>query len=225
MIKLATILRESNTWKRTPPSPLLGNYILSERTQEFSGWLYHGTPYTGLYHMLTEGIYGTEHGEVAEYDTFSTSLNSEVLRLFSEGCGETGLQFSVEHINVVVLNDMLLYLVTQQVGSGFDAPIEDELKFKEFCEKFRVPVERGEYYLPYNYLSSLGVDAFTFEYVWRRWQNRHSENNHGNDEAEICFIGRGIEKLNKMISEIYIDGQSYDDKNLAIESLKGQEDD
>ena len=223
MLKLAPLIPESATWEGPQPSPLLGKYILDHRSEKISEWLYHGTPYDGLLSMLQGGIFGTEHGEVAEYDTLSTSVNSEVIRLFSEGCGETGLQFKVENASVIVLDDMLLKLVTELVGSGFDAQVDDEEKFEEFCQKFKIPARRGDYYLPYNYLSSLGVDAFTFDYVWKRWQGGHS--GHNNDESEICFIGKGVNKLNGLISEIYVDGESFDDKNLAIQALEEKIDD
>ena len=223
MLKLASFIPESATWEGPQPSPLLGKYILDTRVEEMSEWLYHGTPYDGLLSMLKGGIFGMEHGEVAERDTLSTSVNSEVIRLFSEGCGETGLQFTAKNISVIVLDDMLLYLVTQEAGSGFDAQVDDEEAFEKFCQKFHVPAKRGTYYLPYNYLSSLGVDAFTFDYVWKRWQSGHS--GHGNDEAEICFMGKGVDKLNGMISEIYIDGESYDDKKIAIDVLEEKIDD
>ncbi len=223
-IKLKTLISESAGWEGPQPSPLLGKYILKNMTQKMSEWLYHGTPYDGLLSMLEGGIFGMEHGEVSEHDTLSTSLNSEVLRLFSEGCGETGLQFKVENISVIVLDDMLLKLVTELAGSGFDAQVDDEEKFEEFCQKFEVPARRGDYYLPYDYLSSLGVDAFTFDYVWKRWDQGHGAP-HNNDEFEICFIGKGVEKLNGLVSEIYVDGESYDNKNLAIQAIKEKLDD
>jgi len=219
-IKLKTLIPESAVWEGPQPSPLLGKYILKNMKQEISEWLYHGSPYDGLLSMLEGGIFGMEHGEVAESDTISTSLNSNIIRLFSEGCGETGLKFKAENISVIVLDDMILKLVTELAGSGFDAQVEDEEKFKKFCRAFHVPAKRGEYYLPRNYLSSLGVDAFTFDYVWRRHQSGYSHPH--NDESEICFIGKGVDKLNSIVSEIYVDGEAYDidDKALAIEAIK-----
>ena len=31
-----------------------------------------------------------------------------------------------------------------------------------------------------------------------------------NDESEICFIGKGIQMLEKSISLIYVDGEEFD---------------
>ena len=184
-----------------------------------SEYLYHGSPFDGLVSMLVRGISGTEHGEVAEYESFSTSLNSEMLHFFSEGNGETGLSFKAENIKVVVLDDMMTYLVTQLAGSGFDAQVEDEQKFEEFCQKFDIPIgtHRHEPCLPYGYLSSLGVDAFTFDYVWKRYGSGHM---HRNDESEICFIGKSIPKLNKMIHGIWVDGEEFDKKLPALRAIK-----
>ena len=219
MIKLKRILEATGGQL---PNPSLGEYILQHRVVSISDWLYHGTPLEGLKEMLTSGIYGTQHGEVAEYDAFSTSLNSEMLSMFSEGAGDTGLQFKVENANVVILDDILTYLVTQLPGSGMDAEVDDEEKFEKFIEQFNVPV--GTYknvpYLPYNYLSSLGIDAFMYDYVWLRIKRGLSPS--VRDESEICFIGNGIEKLNKSITSIWVDGQEYEpeEKAMALQDIE-----
>lgn len=222
-ISLKSLVPESAVWEGPQPSPLLGKYILRDKTGEFSGALYHGSPYQGLYQILTHKIYGQEHGEVSEHESFSTSVNPNILHYFSEGDGETGLEFEVKNIKVVVLDQYLTFLVTQLAGSGFDAEIDDEEKFEKFCNAFRIPsgtgtYARGNYYLPYNYLSSLGVDAFTFDYVWRRWQS--GMNSEYNQESEVCFIGKGIDVLNKSITRIFVDGEEFEDRALAIQALK-----
>lgn len=192
------------------PSPKLASFILKNYVVEINDWLYHGSPYEGMKEMLTSGIYGTEHSEVAEYDAFSTSFNSEVITMFSEGDGETGFQFKVQGIKVVVLDDILTYLVTQLPGSGMSAEIDDEERFQKFCRAFKIPTDnwKNTPYLPYNYLSSLGVDAWMYDYVYKRWSRGMSAG--VRDESEVCFIGDGINKLNKMISGIYIDGKEYE---------------
>jgi hypothetical protein len=87
MIKLKQLFDSHGT---RLPDPSLGQYILENKVVSMTDWLYHGSPLEGLKSIIINGVWGTEHGEVAEYDTLSTSLNSEVLVLFSEGEGETG---------------------------------------------------------------------------------------------------------------------------------------
>jgi hypothetical protein len=208
MIKLRSLIREDN--HKSMPDSSLANYILQNKVVTISDWLYHGSPYEGLQSMLVKGIWGVEHREVAEYDTISTSINSEVLDYFSEKEGTTGLQFKIDNAKVVVLDEILIYLVTQLPGSGFDAQIEDEVKFEDFCEKFHIPSDnrKGTPYLPYNYLSSLGVDAFTFDYVWNNYKRGRMP---FRDESEFCFIGKqGMELLNRTISDIWVDGIEFD---------------
>jgi hypothetical protein len=167
MIKLRTLLKEIRS---DYPDPSLKDYLLSNKIEILSAWLYHGSPYDGLYSILTTGISGVEHGEIAEQDTISTSINSEVLHLFSEGDGETGLQFNVKNAKVLVMDSFIHKLMIELPGSGMDVDV-DEKQFEEFCLKFKVPKDR-DYYLPYGYLSSLGIDAFIFDYVWKRMHTK-----------------------------------------------------
>jgi hypothetical protein len=201
------------------PSPLLKDYLLENAVVSMSDYLYHGSPFDGLVEMLVRGISGTEHGEVAEYDSFSTSLNSDILHFFSEGDGDTGLQFKVENIKVIVLDDIMSFLVTQLPGSGMDLKVDDEAKFEAFCQKFDIPVGSHRHVpcLPYGYLSSLGVDAFMFDYTWKRYGSGHIPHN---DESEVCFIGKNILKLNKMISGIWVDGEEFGGKLPALRAIK-----
>lgn len=222
MIKLKSLLKEEHA--KGQPDPLLGAFILQNKVITLSDWLYHGSPYEGLKSMLVDGISGTEHGEVAEYDTISTSVNSEVLNYFSEGEGTTGLQFEVKNAKVVVLDNILTYLVTQLPGSGFSAEIDNEDEFKEFCRKFKIPTDNWKHtpYLPYGYLSSLGVDAFMFDYVWNNYQRGHMP---FRDESEVCFIGnKGMSVLNKSMTGIWVDGTEYDvsRKAEALQDLEGR---
>lgn len=215
MIKLKRLL-ESNG--RQLPDPSLGQYILQNRVVSVSDYLYHGTPLEGLKEMLTNGIYGTEHGEVAEHDGFSTSVNSEMLSMFSEGAGDTGLSFKVQNAKVVVLDEILTYLVTQLPGSGMSAEIDDEAAFQAFVTRYKIPTDNWKHtpYLPYNYLSSLGVDAFMYDYVWKRMDMGMSPS--VRDESEICFIGKGLELLNKNVHGIWVDGREYE-PNEKVEAL------
>ena len=208
MIKLKQLIFETRHDAR--PNKSLDLYILQNCRHNFSGTVYHGSPREGVREMLTQTIYGTEHGELAEYETLSTSVNSEVLYLFSDGHGRTGLQFEVKNINLIVLDQFLSKLMGELPGSGMDFEVDDEAAFEQFCIKHQVPRGawgRNEFYLPYNYLSSLGVDAMTYDYVWRRID--HGMPPSPRDESEIAFIGRGIKKLNNSIDTIWIDGQTY----------------
>lgn len=205
------------------PSPSLKDHLLKTAVVSVSEYLYHGSPFDGLVDMLVRGIHGVEHGEVAEYESFSTSINSNILHYFSDGDGETGLQFTVKDVKVIVLDDIMTYLVTQLAGSGFDPQVDDEAKFEEFCEKFDIPIGTHRHVpcLPYDYLSSLGVDAFVYDYTWKYMQRfGGSGASMAQDEAEICFIGKGIQKLNNFITEIYVDGEAFDKKLPALRAIK-----
>lgn len=205
MIKLKSLIESS----LQSPSPELASYILKNHTIQFSDTVYHGSPLSGIQEILKHGIYGTQHGEVSEYDTFSTSLNSEMLYLFSESQSATGLEFKISNINVVVLNDTLAYLATRLAGSGISFDIDDEEEFSEFVKIYNIPIDgRGRAYFPYDYLSSLGVDAWMYEYVYKQWDRGLPSR--ARDESEVCFIGKGIPKLNDSIISIYIDGEEYD---------------
>lgn len=200
------------------PSPLLKKYLLDNKVSELTEYLYHGSPFDGLVQMLVQGISGTGHGEVAEYESISTSLNSEMLHHFSDGNGETGLQFHVKNAKVVILDDIMTFLVTQLPGSGLDAQVEDEQKFEDFCVQFDIPIGSHGPYLPYGYLSSLGVDAFTFDYTWAGMKQGFGVSH--NDEREICFIGKGIEMLEKNITSIYVDGEEFNKKLPALRAIR-----
>ena len=80
-------LRPLTEWNKygDQPSPLLKKYLLENKVGELTEYVYHGSPFEGLVDMLVHGFNGQEHGEVAEYETITTSLNSEVLHFFSEG--------------------------------------------------------------------------------------------------------------------------------------------
>ena len=222
MIKLKPLV-EMNKYG-DQPSPLLKKYLLENKVVEITEYLYHGSPFDGLVQMLVRGIGGQEHGEVAEYESFSTSLNSEILHYFSEGDGETGLQFKVDNAKVIVLDDIMTFLVTQLPGSGMSAEVDDEQKFEEFCQRFNIPVgsHRHGPYLPYGYLSSLGVDAFVYDYTWAYLQrySGYRGASAARDEHEICFIGKGIPKLDKLITTIYVDGEEFDKKLPALRAIK-----
>lgn len=216
MIKLNRLLESHG---KQLPSPKLASFILKNYVVDLSDWLYHGSPYEGMKEMLTSGIYGTQHGEVAEYDAFSTSLNSEAIAMFSEGNGETGFQFKVEGAKIVVLDDILTYLVTQLPGSGMSAEVDDEERFQRFCRAFKIPTDNWKHtpYLPYNYISSLGVDGFMYDYVYQRWSRGMSAS--VRDESEIAFIGKGLEKLNKSVTGIWVDGHEYKPEE-KVEALR-----
>jgi hypothetical protein len=186
---------------------------------KFSDWVYHGSPFEGLKEMLVMGISGQEHGEVAEQDSFSTSINSDIMHYFSEGDGETGLGFKINNANVVVLDDTLTRLMTRLPRSGFDADVDDEEAYESFCLKYEVPSMKykDEFYLPWNYLSSIGADAFCYDYVWSRYQRNHIEYK---DESEVCFIGNAINKLNHQISSIWVNGEEFDDKVAALKAVQ-----
>jgi hypothetical protein len=209
----------SSLTKRGVPKPSLKQHILKNNVHDFSDEVYHGSPALGLLSMLRYGINGHEHGEVAEYATFSTSINPDVLWLFSEGAKATGISFAVKGAKIVVLDDILSFLVTALPGSGMDVDVDQE-QLDAFIAKFGVPSNQtyGPH-LPYDYLSSLGVDGFMYDSVYKAWKS--GINFRRNDEMEICFIGQGIEKLSNMISGIFVAGHEYkvSEKDKAIMAL------
>lgn len=215
MIQLRHLIYESIAGKM--PSPKLAHFLLKHHVVTQSNILYHGTPKYGLKMMLTEGIYGTQHGELAEYQSFSTSFNSEVLDMFSEGDGTTGLEFHAKDIKILVMDDVIAYLATQAAGSGLELEA-DPKKLQKYVKAFDIPLDRVSKNpcLPYGYLSSLGVDAVVYEYAWKHLQNGGGS---VRDESEICFVGKGIDKLNHCISDIYVDGESYDRKEDALQAI------
>ena len=217
VIKLKSILL-GEMLEDTRPSPALDKFIRQTRMVKLSDWVYHGSPLEGLKHMLIHGIHGDQHGEIAEYDAFSTSLNSGIMHFFSEGEGDTGLGFKVENVKLIVLDDILTKLMTELPGSGMDAEVDDEEAFESFCLKYRVPTTRGNFALPWNYLSSIGADAFCYDYVLKQYQSGHIETR---DESEICFIGKNaINRLNHQIVSIWVDGNEFEDKVAAIRAVQ-----
>lgn len=209
MIKLRQLLIEATNSKR--PDKSLDDFLLATKVHKFTGRVYHGSPVVGLKEMLLHGIGGSQHGEVAEYDAFSTSINAEVLGIFSEADGISGLEFYVDNARILVADDIIHHLMIQLAGSGMEVDVDNEV-LRAFCEKYNVPFGKGwgkdEFYLPYNYVSSLGVDGFAYDYTWKALKNPNSLDNR--DEHEICFVGNGNNKLNQRITTIYVDGAEYD---------------
>lgn len=227
VIKLKNLISEWGEKER--PDQSLDQLLRAERVMELSDYLYHGSPLSGLKGMLEEGIYGQEHNEVAEHNAFSTSPNSGVLHYFSEGDGDTGLCFKIENAKVLVLDEYLTKLVTELAGSGMDAQVEDEEAFETFCLQYKIPRRKndGDFYLPWGYIESLGVDAFMYEYAYNAWKRG---NIRYNDECEVCFVGSAIDKLGRHIHQIWVDGNDYDleDRVAAMrainEKLEGTDD-
>lgn len=206
MIKLRTLVNEALHNQR--PDKSFDELLLKTRLHTWSGTVYHGSPPDGVENMLTQGIYGTQHGEIADYDTFSTSINESVLRLFSDGHGITGVEFDVKNINLLVVDDFTHKLLVELPGSGMDVDWIDEDQFMLFCKKFNIPFDGREFYLPYNYLSDLGIDAFVFDYTWKRMDRGHGYLH--NDESEICFVKNGINKLEGFLTHIFVDSDVFE---------------
>ena len=86
----------------------------------------------------------------------------------------------------------------------------------------------GDFYLPWGYIDLLGVDAFMYEYAYNMWKRG---NIRYDDECEICFVGSAIDKLQRHIHQIWVDGNDYDGDDVVAavrainEKLEGTEDD
>ena len=227
VIKLKRLISEWGDKER--PDQSFDQLLRAERVVDFGDYVYHGSPLIGLKGMLEEGIYGQEHNEVAEYNAFSTSPNSGVLHYFSEGDGDTGLCFKIESAKVLVLDEYLTKLVTELPGSGMSAEVEDEEAFETFCLQYKMPRRKhdGDFYLPYGYIESLGVDAFMYDYAYSMYKRG---NIRYNDECEVCFVGSAIDKLGRHIHQMWVDGNDYDGDDVVAavrainEKLEGTDD-
>jgi hypothetical protein len=185
-------------------------YLIDEWVYNISGTVYHGSPACGLESILTEGIYGKEHGEVSEYNTFSTSFNAEVLRMFSDGDGYMGVSFNVKNAKILVMNDLIAELATAEVGSGLSFD-NDEEEMNELVDEYDIPKNRrGNHSLPFGYISDLGVDGFMYEYVHKKMLFGSFDTR---DESELCFLGNGIARLDKIMESIIIENDEYNPKD------------
>lgn len=205
-------------------SSKLISYLMENKVNSYSGILYHGTPKDGLLSMLKEGLWGTQHGEISEYNTLSTSINENVLNLFADHDKGTGVEFTVKDKKILVLDEILSHLATRSGGSGIEFDF-DEDEYEEFCREYSIPKNNRDYYLPYNFFSDMGtVDCIVYDYTWKMIHGRGYQG--GNDETEICFVGNGIDKINKDITGIYIDWDEYDitEKQEAINRLESDSD-
>ena len=125
----------------------------------------------------------------------------------------------VENAKILVVEDIIHNLILVLRGSGMDVDVDEE-ELEQFANQYRLPYSRGRAYLPHDYISSLGVDGFVFEYAWKR----HNGGYYGGDrdESEVAFVGKGLKKLNQSISGIWVDGKEYDitDKRAAMRDIK-----
>ena len=66
------------------------------------------------------------------------------------------------------------------------------------------------------------MDAFAFDYTWKYWSDWGGGrgSSAARDEHEICFIGKGIQTLEKSISGIYVDGEEFEEKLPALRAIK-----
>jgi len=211
-----TIIRESKSVSggSTFKAADFKAFLLEEKVHNISGTVYHGTPMSGLLSMLKEGVYGTQHGEIATYDSLSTSFNPGVLSLFSERRKENGLEFKVSNVRTLVMDDMLAHLLTAASGSGIEFDF-DEDEMRELGERFSIPSSgRHGYALPFGFIDTLGVDACMYEYVYDSVKGSR-KGFKPNDEAELCFLGSAITNLSSKIDSIWVDGASYDSGEKA----------
>ena len=217
ILKNEKVLKESVVKERWDSSKL-EQYIQDNCIEKYSGFLYHGTPPDGLVTMLEDGIMGTPHGELSEDNTFSTSSNPEVLKMFSDGNDYMGLTFKVQDIKVFIVDDILGHLLTRLQGSGISFDFEED-EYEEFCKEHNIPRDKRDFYLPFNFVTNLkGVDAWCYEYAWDRINHPRDR-----DESEICFIGNdALKYLNESIYDITIADDMFDisEKEKAIEALK-----
>ena len=181
--------------------------------------LYHGTPPAGLKEILRTNINGQMHGEFNEDFSFSTSINRNMLQIFSESRFPIGFKFILKHdVKCLSINRWLGYLIC---GYRHEVELTDEDKviIDKIIKKYDLTEDKvGDTYLPANFLSDRitdHVDCVCYDYV-RKHIQQNKLGGLGNDETEICFVGQGIDRIlnNPNACEIWVD-IDYNEYNIS----------
>jgi len=205
-------MKSYKQWLLETSSNRFEDYIKSN-TITYSGFVFHGTYLRNLYEILsTSSIHGNSHGEIRDSDTFSTSINDNMINKFSDT--NSGLAFEVNELKIFVIPEWFLKFYTDS-SLGEDV---DETLAKENIEKYNIPLDRfGE--IKENYLGDilrkLGIKAGCHEYM----KDTIISNNYGhNDESEIIIFDP--DWLLNNIGEIYVNGETFEDKDEAIKYIE-----
>jgi hypothetical protein len=209
IIKYSDFVNETNTAR-------LGDLFQSHTYALKAAQLVHGTPLSGLYGMLKDGVYGVSHGELDEDTTFSTSLNHKMLSMFSERRDPCGFIFRLEQETpLFVIKDWFHAL--HDTKSGLSHEVEPDTTL-EMCDLYGISTQTsyGVSCLGQNFLERNLPEHFlgaVYEYT-----TRLSAGNMRNDEAEVIIIGqRNIDRLFDTVPyEVVVDGEVFDNREDAI---------
>jgi len=180
-------------------------FIFNKSTSD--GILYHATSIQALYSICQHRqFHGNPHGITEEQDTLSTSINSNITQYFSSDEHKIMFVFQFKTpFKVFVLPDWLHSIHTSS-GMDFDASEEEA---NALATEYNI--EHSQWGIGENYLENnlpTGYPAFCQEYVYKRYIDTGREPPL-QDEAEITFLGRGLDFLFNSISSIIVDNEEF----------------
>ena len=192
--------------------------------QEIVPWdesyLYHGTPPTGLACILKNGLYCAGSHDL-DFCLLSTSNNDNVLTLFSEVHGTTGLVFNPKFKKVLVLDDFWFDALYGMSGSGaadmWDDRVAENPEDDERAQKMGL-WDGSEF----KYESGRFLETFLPKDVEAIMFPSFREDKGGNAESEMAVTTAGMKVLEKAIEYIYIEGKEFDSVDAARKHLEEQ---
>ena len=168
----------------------------------FNDYLFHGTPLDGLLDMIRDGISPNDHSEL-NIPALSTSINSEVLVMFSDGEKQTGLIFNAHFNKVVTLDDTHYCLAAYEAGDFIDDLMEKNPGLEARLRQIGYVQHDGSVGMSEGELAGLFPDADAF--ILPGFDNPHVR-----AEAEMAVTELGCKKLEHMIEYIYIRDHEFD---------------
>lgn len=193
---------------------LFDKYI-KDNTITYTGTLYHGTFLGNLYDILNDGsVYGNTHGELLENDTLSTSINSNVLSMFSDT--DSGLMFEVNNLKVFIIPDWFHSAYTNS-GLEFDDVVEEAQAIKNI-KKYKIPMGQFEQ-IDEEYLSEKLAQHNIYAGCYQYTANAIETNNieRIRDEYEIVIFRPD---KNLKLSEVQIEDEWFDTPEEAVQHIE-----
>ena len=183
-------------------------------------YLYHGTPPKGLACILKNGLYCAGSHDL-DFCLLSTSNNDNVLTLFSEVNGTTGLVFNPKFKKVLVLDDFWYDVLYGMSGTGaadmWDDRVAENPEDGERAEKMGL-WDGSEF----KYESGRFLETFLPKDVEAIMFPAFREDKGGNTESEMAVTTAGMKVLEKSIEYIYIDGKEFDSADAARKHLDAE---